>query len=132
MTSLDYRNKLHDATTVTIPNIPRPSDFALTPPFFFVAVSLAAAPVPVPPTLIVSLPVCTAASCVTTPALVNTKPCNSTNVLLIPIPKVSVLACLFSTPAFASVKQYKSVSRGVVAHPFGQHTLLVPRTEKVV
>jgi hypothetical protein len=128
----DYKNRFHKATTATIPNIPRPCPFKLTSSLFFVSVSLETEPVTVPPPSVVALPVCTAASCVTTPALVNTKPCNSTNVLLIPIPNVSVLACLFSTPALASVKQYKSVFKGVVAHPFGQQMLLVPLTEKVV
>ena len=37
-----------------------------------------------------------------------------------------------STPAFVSVKQNNSEFSGVVAHPFGQHTLLVPLTENVV
>jgi hypothetical protein len=39
---------------------------------------------------------------------------------------------LFSFNPFMEVKQNSSEFRGVVAHPLGQHTLLVPLTEKVV
>jgi hypothetical protein len=88
-------------------------------------------------TLVVEeLPISVTASFVTIPALVNTSPEIATTVFEFVV-KVSVKACLSSiTALFAAcpidVKQNSSKANGVVAQPFGQHTLLVPLTEIVV
>jgi len=72
----------------------------------------------------------------TMPTLVKASPFNLTTD---PDPTIEVeveawrsTKLLFSFGPFVDVKQNSSEFRGVVAHPLGQHTLLIPLTEKVV
>jgi hypothetical protein len=86
--------------------------------------------------MVEELPVLIAAS-VTSPALVKTSPVRSTKTLDEFSSTVAEETCLCSTSAlFAAcpieVKQKSCAFNGVVNHAPGQHTLLVPLTEKVV
>jgi hypothetical protein len=87
--------------------------------------------VPVPVEVLVPVPLpaaadppAAAASLVTIPAVVNASP-DSVSVC----PRFCPSAALFNPVAAIDVKQNNSESKGVVAHPPGQHTLLVPLTE---